>query len=358
MKFIRTAIFAALAGLVILGAPSLAEAQDRASRSIKKNDRDGDGRISRDEWQKRPRLFQKIDTDGDGYLSIGELRARFGEGANKAGAPTPSKASKPSPKAAPAKSARLLDGQVSTDALDAETLCGIGRGRRCDIKLAIKLGMFETGLRPLFPAGAQCRDIDEQWAIDYTYKRNRENYHGGIDMPAPFGTPMIAAAAGTVVSKTGDPDSYRGIEIILRHSPEDTGIPLWIYSQYAHFDAMPKHQVGQRVGIGEVLGPTGNSGRRPSRARRRKRARRPAIHFAVWFSASPKFVVRGNKIIPVKGRWMDPNALYRKKPPFDSPAMKALPGPEKKVPISIMFEDGKVHPAGSKIVWPYTCKRK
>ena len=254
-------------------------------------------------------------------------------------------------------STAMLEGQTTKATLDRETLCGIGRGRKCDIKLAIKRGMFETGLRPRFPENLKCRDIDEQWAISYTWKRDREAYHGGIDMPAPFGTPMIAAAAGTVVGRYRGENSFRGMEIILRHSPEDTGLPLWVYTQYAHFDEMPKHQLGQRVRMGEVLGPTGNSGKTPSR-RRFGRERRPAIHFAVWYSTSPQYFAAPNKIIPVNGRWMDPNALYRNNPPIDSPSMKGLPEADKEVPIPVMLEDGEAIPTDTKVVWPYMCKRR
>jgi len=172
-------------------------------------------------------------------------------------------------------------------------------------------------------------------------------------MPAPFGTPMIAAAAGTVVAKSAEQRSYRGIEIILRHSPEDTGLPVWTYTQYAHFDEMPSLAVGDRVRMGQALGPTGNSGFQ----RGGKRARRPAIHFAVWFSRSPDWAMVRNVVVPVNGLWMDPVAFYRKAPHFDSAAMKALPGGEKEVPISVMFEDGTTSPAGTKLVWPYTCKK-
>ncbi len=241
-------------------------------------------------------------------------------------------------------------------AVDRETLCGIGRGRRCDIDLAIERGLFETGLRPQFPEGLECRGIDEAWAISYTHKRDRENYHGGIDMPAPFGTPIIAAAAGMVIAKFSGERSYRGIEVILRHTPEDTGLPFWIYTQYAHFDEMPDVQIGQRVRRGEILGPTGNSGIAPSR-RRSGRERRPAIHFAVWFSTSPHYYVGARKVIPLKGQWMDPNALYRKSTMFDSRSLEALPEAEKQVAIPVMLEDGTILPAESKLVWPYRCAR-
>ncbi len=245
-----------------------------------------------------------------------------------------------------------LDGQVTEDALDEETLCGIGRGRSCDIQVAVKRGLFETGLEPAFPKGFDCLGIDEAWAIDYTYKRDRENYHGGIDMPTSYGTPIIAAADGTVVGKYEGRRTMRGREIIIRHSPGDTGLPVWTYTQYAHFDEMPKREVGERVRMGEILGPTGNSGKQG------RRERRPAIHYAVWFSADPRYVPRRRKIIPVGGFWMDPIALYRGGPPFDSKSMKALPEGGKRVPVSVMTKDGKVIPPGAKVVWPYFCERK
>lgn len=325
-----------------MATPGLSQAQGRAERSIKKNDVDGDGRVSRDEWRKGGRRFKKIDTDRDGYITLEEFRERFDETAGEE-----ESASEPE---------TLLDGQTTRDALDEETLCAIGRSRRCDINVAIDRGLFETGLRPVFPENAECRDIDEQYAISYTYKRNRENYHGGIDMPAPWGTPMIAVAAGTVVAKFRGEKTHRGIEIWLRHSPEDTGIPFWIYTQYTHFDEMPKLDVGQRVSMGEVLGPTGNTGI-STRTGVQSTRRRPAIHFAVFYTESDQFVVLRNKVVPVESYWMDPNALFRKEPPFDSHSMKALPDEEQQIPVSVMFEDGETVPTDTKIVWPYTCER-
>lgn len=331
---------------VPLSSDALAQGKD-PTRAIKKHDTNKDGKISRKEWKWDPSVFDEIDTDGDGFLTLEEFKARFAGTEGGRGKDGDDRA----------REAPLLDGQTTSNVLDEVTLCAIGRRRTCDIKLAIERGLFETGLRPRFPENVECRDIDEQWAISYTWKRDRENYHGGIDMPAPWGTPIIAVAAGTVVGKFLGKNSYRGKEIILRHSPEDTGIPLWIYTQYAHFDEMPKHGVGQRVRMGEVLGPTGNSGR-GRRSNEQSTKRRPAIHFAVWYSTSDKYVARRHKVIPVEGQWMDPNALFRKKLPLDSYSIKALPEAEKKVPIAVMVDDGEVIPANTKIVWPYTCTRR
>ena len=63
-------------------------------------------------------------------------------------------------------------------------------------------------------------------------------------------------------------------------------------------------------------------------------------------------------VIPARGQWMDPNAIYRGRLPLDSQAMKALPSAEKKVPIPVMLADGSTIPAGTKLIWPYKCHRK
>jgi murein DD-endopeptidase MepM/ murein hydrolase activator NlpD len=327
-----------------LGFP--AHAQDRAAMIIKKNDADGDGKVSIGEWSKKQSRFKQLDADDDGYLTLDELSAGLGGGKAR---------QKPAPAADDAPPASAGGGLVSRDVLDNETLCAMTRSKMCNLEPSIKRGMFATGLEPRFPDGMTCRGIDDTWAMDYGFKRNRQAYHGGIDMPAPFGTPMLAAADGTVVMKTLGERSARGIEIVLRHSPDETGIPLWIYTQYAHFLTIPDLEVGQKVKMGQNLGLTGNSGINPKLGYDAGR-RRPAIHFAVFYSTSPDYVVHRDFVIPVNGYWMDPNALYRGRLPLDTAAMKALPSEEKKVPIPVM-ENGAFFPADTRLIWPYACWR-
>jgi hypothetical protein len=88
-----------------------------------------------------------------------------------------------------------------------------------------------------------------------------------------------------------------------------------------------------------------------------KKPRRPAIHFAVWFSEKPGFAIAGIAVIPVDGWWMDPNALYRLKPPFDSASLRDLPDAEKDVAIPVMLDTGETVPADTKLIWPYACSR-
>lgn len=223
-------------------------------------------------------------------------------------------------------------GLIDKGSVDSETSCAIGRWLRCDIQDAVRRGLFETGLTPQFPEQASCREIDETYAMSYSHKRPREMYHGGIDIPAPFGTPIIAAIAGEVVAVYDGKNSPRGIDVVIRHTPEDSGLPLWIYTQYTHFSEMPKLTVGQHVRMGDVLGPTGNTGVSPFTGRQSNK-RRPALHFGAFYSTKAEYADFGDRIIPVNGHWMDPLSLYRSKLPIDSASLKALPDAEKKFPF-------------------------
>ncbi|MCB1752861.1 MAG: hypothetical protein KDI74_14185 [Gammaproteobacteria bacterium] len=78
----------------------------------------------------------------------------------------------------------------------------------------------------------------------------------------------------------------------------------------------------------------------------------PGLHFAVHHSESPQFAV-----VPRDGRWREPNALYRGKARYDSLSLKALPDTAKEVPVPVMFLDGAVESAGTRLIRPYACKR-
>ncbi len=72
---------------IIVAAPlsSLVIAQDRAVSVLKKNDRNGDDKVSRDEWRGPSSAFKAIDSNGDDFLSLEELRTRFGSNGGKIG---------------------------------------------------------------------------------------------------------------------------------------------------------------------------------------------------------------------------------------------------------------------------------
>jgi murein DD-endopeptidase MepM/ murein hydrolase activator NlpD len=305
-----------------------------ADGAIRKMDRDGDGKLSRREWR-RKRIFDEVDLNGDGYITREELEVRFAGGGGRAGG--------------------------GGGRPDRVTLSAIRRGSHDDVRDLKERGLFETGLHPVWPDDVECRGIDHGFAMDYTAFRSKESYHGGIDIPAPFDTPVLAAMDGEVVALYEGRRNPRGIEVVLRHTPEDSGLPMVLYSRYTHFRAMPDLRPGQRVKMGDVLGMTGNTGYRPCERTVkgcRGMSRRSLLHFDILYTEDERYYDTGSILIPFGARWMDPNALYRKRPPFDSGSMRALPEEQKAVPISYRLDTGEFVPRDTKMIWPYACRRK
>lgn len=319
-------------------------------------DSNDDGRIDRLEWRGRGN-FDLLDTNHDGILDQSEFSKIY----NNTAVPIPEQPITPTDN--PTLDASIEKFQINSSQLSKDTRCAISRAAGCEnaIELSIKRGLFETGLTPLFPEDARCQGVDETFAMSYTQKAGKDASHGGIDIPADFDIPILATAVGTVVGIFDEEEgNARGRTLILRHTPEDTGLPFWTYTEYAHLNEMPKHVVGQRVRMGEVLGPTGNSGNSVGKkgSSSKRNTRRPAIHFAIYYAKGPRYAITKSYVTPEDAFWMDPHAFYRNKPPYDSDSMKALPDTEKFIPIPIMFADGETTPTGSKRIWPYPCKRK
>jgi len=93
--------------------------------------------------------------------------------------------------------------------------------------------------------------------------RGFTRYHSGVDLTAPYGSPVRAAAAGTVIF-AGTYFGY-GNMIDLRH--EDGTV-----TRYAHLSRFAKGlRVGTGVAMGESIGSIGTSGQ----------AHGPHLHFEV-----------------------------------------------------------------------------
>jgi hypothetical protein len=212
-------------------------------------------------------------------------------------------------------------------------------------------GVIETYLTPDFINEGTCPEIDsEKWAIDYTYKRERAALHKGIDIPQPRGEPIRAVSDGEVVGKFENKYNRKGIEIMLRHTPLQTGLPYWTYSQYTHLQEMSPLPIGVQVKMGDEIGKTGNTGKMG------KRIRRNALHFAILYSEFSEWSNDGVVVTPKDGYFMDPNAFYRLEPPYESQSLVKSPGDQKKVPVPYMKVDGTLLPADTKRIWPYVCK--
>jgi murein DD-endopeptidase MepM/ murein hydrolase activator NlpD len=107
----------------------------------------------------------------------------------------------------------------------------------------------------------------------------RSGVHEGIDFPAPAGTPVRAAAAGSVVRVDSNYTEWTEDEMeaaldeaqALGHTPAATldrirGRQVWIdhgaeiTSRYAHLSSVEPLTVGQRVEAGAPIGAVGSSG--------------------------------------------------------------------------------------------------
>ncbi len=231
-------------------------------------------------------------------------------------------------------------------------MLGKARGDKAKaVEIQKARGAIETGLEPNFIDGANCPEIDsEKWAIDYSHKRPWPAVHKGIDIPQPRGTPIYAVAAGTVVGKFMNKRNRKGIEVMIRHTPGQTGLAFWTYSQYTHLRKMSPLAIGAGVEMGREIGKTSNTGKMG------RRIRRDALHFAILYSDRPEWTNDGRLVAPKDGYWMDPNAFYRQGAPYDSVSLAALPEDQKPVPTPYMKTGGSFVPAETKRIWPYPCQ--
>ena len=84
---------------------------------------------------------------------------------------------------------------------------------------------------------------------------NRPNHHG-IDFAGPAGTPIPAAAQGTVWYSSAHPGGFGNL-VILRHIGQDGSR---FYTLYAHQDGRDMPLVGAAVAAGDVIGRCGSTG--------------------------------------------------------------------------------------------------
>lgn len=147
-------------------------------------------------------------------------------------------------------------------------------------------GASEVGAKPVagIPATADADDwflhVDEgellppvAARVSSAYGERRDpltgeiDFHAGLDLAAPAGTPVRAAAAGTV-SFSGRRGAAGNL-VELRHADGTT-------TRYAHLQSM-RVAVGETVAAGQVLGAVGSTGRSTG----------PHLHFAVERAGDP-----------------------------------------------------------------------
>lgn len=88
----------------------------------------------------------------------------------------------------------------------------------------------------------------------FGWRASTNSYHRGLDMAAPKGTTIRAAAAGTV-TRVGWIWGGYGISTVIRH----TNGTQTRWTHYAH-QSSTSVRVGQRVAAGQPIGRVGNTG--------------------------------------------------------------------------------------------------
>ena len=137
-----------------------------------------------------------------------------------------------------------------------------------------------TRLRSVFALPIEGGEVpDDPELLPGAPRDYRGGIHEGIDFPAPVGTPVLAAASGTVtrvdvsfLDWTREQQDIALYEAVtLGYTPAATldrirGRQVWIdhgkglVTRYAHLSAVEPLVVGQKIDAGALIGEVGSSG--------------------------------------------------------------------------------------------------
>lgn len=217
--------------------------------------------------------------------------------------------------------------------------------------------IMPSGLEPVFPEKLRCPEIASPFGSQTRYDGSRRpswapggGRHGGIDITLAEGTPLLALAAGAVAAK-GEGGRMLGIYVWLRHSPEDTGLPYWVFSKYQHLEALPEIPIGAKVSLGQVIGRSGKTG---TTGGHYGVSGYPHLHLTTVRSGEGEYQVEESRVISRDGRIFDPLVLYREAGQGMERTGGASPS-EKGVVIPYVAADGRAWPANTRVVWPVAC---
>lgn len=218
-----------------------------------------------------------------------------------------------------------------------------------------------SGLHVAFPNDHACEPVSSPYAsptrFDGSSRRGDRNgsLHGGLDITLETGTPLLAVADGEVIA-LGEGGALEGIFVWLRHGPADTGLPWFVFSKYQHLSARPLLNVGDRIPVGSVVGLSGATG---TAGRHYGPGGYPHLHLTTFYGPVGEYEIRGMYQSLVSGkdaRIVDPLVLYLGTT-TDPAAIRELPDERKVVRPAVVGDDGRIRPAGSRTVWPVSCKK-
>ncbi|MEW6487154.1 MAG: M23 family metallopeptidase, partial [Thermodesulfobacteriota bacterium] len=106
--------------------------------------------------------------------------------------------------------------------------------------------------------------VSSPFGVRRIYNDKPRGYHGGLDIAAPRGAPVLAGAAGRV-ALAGD-FFYTGNTVFLDHG-------LGLFTAYFHLDSLAVED-GEAVAAGQLVGRVGSTGRSTG----------PHLHWGVYVS--------------------------------------------------------------------------
>ncbi|MHA1597268.1 MAG: M23 family metallopeptidase [Alphaproteobacteria bacterium] len=226
----------------------------------------------------------------------------------------------------------------------------------------IARGLIPTGVTAAYPANASCLEVKSKFASTSRFDGSDRNasanhgYHEGFDISSPEGTPLVALADGEVVHVFAGRQLV-GNQIYIRHAPEDTGLPVWVYSKYKHFKTLPDFRVGDRVKMGQRLGVSGKSGTTGGHFGYQGY---PHLHMSAYVGKTGDYKPMRMRVAIKGEQILDPMALYLigQAKVYDNHALAALPADRKVAKIPYMTPDGRFFPADTRLIWPYMCDPK
>jgi murein DD-endopeptidase MepM/ murein hydrolase activator NlpD len=218
-------------------------------------------------------------------------------------------------------------------------------------------GLVHTGLVPVYPKDAACPPIASGFADTTRYDGSKRaeramfGLHEGMDLSLPIGTPIVAIAAGTIINKRHG-GRLIGNEVFIRHPPVDTGLKVWTFSKYKHFSKLTGLKVGSRVAMGEVIGPSGDTGTVGGHYGKHGY---PHLHISVYMNETGTYRIENGRVIIDHPHYVDPVAFYFRRE-LDSNLIREMPASERKVTIPYETDRGSIVPPATKAVWPVYCK--
>ena len=222
--------------------------------------------------------------------------------------------------------------------------------------------IMASGLSVAFDESQACPPIASPFASPTRYDNSRRpmdrfgGLHGGIDLSLKEGTPLLAVADGEAIA-TGEGGQMEGIFLWLRHAPEDSGLPFWVFSKYQHLSAPPELKPGQRVKAGQRIGLSGATG---TAGKHYGTAGYPHLHFTTYYGPSGEYEIKGmhGSMISARGALLDDPLIVYLRDLAGLTDVRALPEARRAVRPAIALDSGEILPTGGRTVWPVACKRK